>query len=444
MTNWSALSSGNLVCSRTSLANKAKFEELRQMGYALCENLPLETKDGQRLIVEFVTTVYQAGDRNVVQCNVRDTTRRRKAEVAASRLAAIVESSNDAIVGKDLDGIITDWNKGAERIFGFTSDEMVGTSVLRLIPVDRQHEEGEIMAKIKRGETLKPFETLRQTKDGRSIHMSVAVSPIKESTGRVVGYSKVARDISESKAVEERIRQLNLGLEQRVAERTTQLQSANQELHVANEELDAFNFSVSHDLRAPLRRVLGFIDLLQADAGPLLSEESLRYLKTISKVSKQMDGLIEDLLAFSHLGKSEIKKREVDLDRLVEEAKSDFQADTRERHIDWQIHALGGVLADRSLLRLVFVNLISNALKFTRARLGAKIEIGCAPSNPGEKVIFIRDNGAGFDPRHAGKLFGVFSRLHSSEEFEGTGIGLANVRTHRSSARRSNMGGRCG
>ena len=137
--------------------------------------------------------------------------------------------------------------------------------------------------------------------------------------------------------------------------------------------------------------------------------------------------MIDDLLAFSRIGQSEMQKTEVNLDELVRETLGDFQAETKERNIVWKIHPLPAVRADRALLRLVLVNLISNAVKFTGARAEAKIEIGCAPAGNGETVIFIRDNGAGFDPQYAGKLFGVFQRLHSQDEFEGTGIGLANV-----------------
>ena len=212
----------------------------------------------------------------------------------------------------------------------------------------------------------------------------------------------------------------------------------NVSLEAANKELEAFSYSVSHDLRAPLRHVMGFLELLQNDAGPSLSEDNLRHLTTISRATKRMGNLIDDLLAFSRLGQSELRKAEINLDQLVQEALSDLQADTKERNIVWEIHPLPLVQADRALLRLVLVNLISNALKFTGLRPGeayapegtraeAKIEIGCTPNGADETVIFIRDNGVGFDPQYAGRLFGVFQRLHRSEEFEGTGIGLANV-----------------
>ena len=228
------------------------------------------------------------------------------------------------------------------------------------------------------------------------------------------------RDAARHKRMEAQISVLNAELEKRVVERTAQLQSA-------NNELQAFSYSVSHDLRAPLRHVIGFVEILKEDAGSSLSAKNFDSLTTISKAAQRMGHLIDDLLAFSRLGHSQIRKIRVDLTQLVRDVLGDFQDETKERNIAWDIHPLQDVWADRALLRMALVNLISNAVKFTGARAQAKIEISCAPASDDEVVVFIRDNGAGFDPRCAGKLFGVFQRLHSDDQFEGTGIGLANV-----------------
>ncbi len=203
-------------------------------------------------------------------------------------------------------------------------------------------------------------------------------------------------------------------------ERTTQLEAA-------NKELESFSYSVSHDLRAPLRHVTGFALLLQKQGAPILDEKTLHYLDTISESAKQMGILIDDLLAFSRIGRSELKKSRINMGYLVQGILKDFEEETRDRDIGWKVGELPEVSCDGAMLRLVFVNLISNALKFTRPRSKAEIEIGCF-SEKEEFVFFVRDNGVGFDPKYQDKLFGVFQRLHHQDEFEGTGIGLANVR----------------
>ena len=411
---------GELSPFKDVVSNQTMLERLQKNGYVRYENLPLETRDGRHIAVEFVSNVYLAGDQQVIQCNIRDITERKLAEAAVARLAAIVESSSDAIIGYDLDSIITSWNRGAETIFGYTAAEMGGTSIGRLTPTERQAEERDILAHVNRGESVDQLDTQRRCKDGRVIDVSITVSPIKDVVGEVIGVSKVAHDITERRSAEEKSRRLNLELEQRVAERTAQLQ-------VANQELEAFSYSVSHDLRAPLRHVIGFVALLQKEAGPTLSAKSLRHLGTIAGSADRMGLLIDDLLTFARIGRAELKQAKVALDQLVADTVKDFHAETKERRIEWVIHPLPTVRADRALLRMVFVNLIANAVKFTGQRPTARIEIGAAPGGPGETVIFVRDNGAGFDPAYAGKLFGVFQRLHSQTEFEGTGIGLANV-----------------
>ena len=200
---------GELSPFRNIESKMAILEPLKRDGYVRYENLPLETRDGRQIAVEFVSNVYQAGDKKVIQCNIRDITERRWMETALIHFRSIVECSDDAIMGKDMDGIITSWNKGAEKIFGYTADEIVGTSIMRLIPGDRRDEESKILEKIYRGEGLENLETLRQTKDGKLIDVSVTVCPIKDMNGRVIGVSKVAHDITVRKEQEREIERLS-------------------------------------------------------------------------------------------------------------------------------------------------------------------------------------------------------------------------------------------
>jgi signal transduction histidine kinase len=220
---------------------------------------------------------------------------------------------------------------------------------------------------------------------------------------------------------EEKIRSLNAGLERRVAERTKEMEDANR-------ELESFSYSVSHDLRAPLRHVLGYVDLLKRAADGHLPEKAARYLSTIGDAAEEMSELIDDLLAFSRMGRAEMKSDTVILDNLVEQAIRILEMETRGRRIEWKIAPLPNVTGDTAMLRIVLANLISNAVKYTSTRDPACIEIGCSGTQNGRAEIFVRDNGVGFDMQYAHKLFGVFQRLHRQEEFEGTGIGLATVR----------------
>ena len=207
-----------------------------------------------------------------------------------------------------------------------------------------------------------------------------------------------------------------------------ELQSRGELLQAANKELEAFSYSVSHDLRAPLRHIDGYAALLSKAAGEALNDKARRYLQTISDSAKQMGQLIDDLLVFSRMGRQDMLRTTINLDQLVKTVLHDLRLDLQGRTISWTMHPLPNVSGDPAMLRQVFVNLISNALKFTATKAETKIEIGAISRNSGEAEVFVRDNGVGFDMQYVNKLFGVFQRLHRNDEFEGTGIGLANVR----------------
>ena len=213
----------------------------------------------------------------------------------------------------------------------------------------------------------------------------------------------------------------------KVKERTAELRKINDDLQSVNQELEAFAYSVSHDLRAPLRHIAGFTELLIKDAEPVLDDKSRRHITKILQSANRMGSLVDDLLAFSRVGRVETQKTTINLEQLVRSVVAEIAPDTQGRRIVWRIGALPICYGDPSLLQLVFSNLVSNAVKFTRTRPQAEIEIDSLNHRPNEVVVFVRDNGVGFDMNYKDKLFGVFQRLHSQEAFEGTGIGLATV-----------------
>lgn len=339
------------------------------------------------------------------------------------RVRLVLDTALDAVITIDEQGAVTSWNKEAEKLFGWTREEILGKTLAdTIIPtrLRKAHEHGlKHFLATREGAVLnRRIEVCGLRRDGREFPIELAITPIQ--FGERFVFSAFVRDITERKKAEEEIRTLNATLEQRVVERTKQLEAANR-------ELEAFSYSVSHDLRTPLRHVDYFVDLLKKDTASTLSENGQRCITTISSKAKHMGTLIDALLEFSRMSRVELCRNRENMNELVAEVIREMGRDTQNRNIQWKIESLPEAWADRATLKQVWENLISNAVKYTRGRERAEVEIRCRKNETGELEFSVRDNGAGFNMNNAERLFGVFQRLHTSKEFEGTGIGLANV-----------------
>ncbi len=437
----------------------------------------------------------------------------------ANLLAAIVESSEDAIIGETLDGSISSWNKGAKKMFGYGSEEVIGQPVLMIIPKERADELSQLTVKIKEGKSVPHYETVRVGKDGSLMDVSVSLSPIHDSQQKLVGAAAIYRSITERKQASQYARSLieasqdplvtispegkitdvneatikvtgvtrelligtdfseyftepqkaHDGYEQAfklgfvtdypltikskegkltdvlynasvykddkgnvlgvfaAARDYTSAKKATEGAAVATKEMESFSYSVSHDLRAPLRAIDGFTQILMEQYGEKLDDEGKRITSIIRASTVQMGKLIDDLLSFARLGRQEVKKDRVIMSTLADETYKEVRKASPERAIAFSMDPLPDVRADADMIRQVWTNLFTNAIKFTGKKESAKIEVG-STSDGNSVTYFVKDNGAGFDMQYIDKLFGVFQRLHSAEEFEGTGVGLANIK----------------
>ncbi|HVB38719.1 MAG TPA: PAS domain S-box protein [Vicinamibacterales bacterium] len=376
------------------------------------------SRDGTYRLLRW-TAVHHAA-RGLIYGVVRDVTERRRAEQALreseARLHAILDNSPAAIYLKDPDGRFLLVNRTLEQLFGRTNAELQGLTDAALhTPDEAARIRADDLAVLGARRAVEAEERVC-VGGGERVYMSIKF-PIDDGTGAPQALCGISIDITDRTHAEAAVRQLNAALEQRMAE-----------LSAANQELEAFSYSVSHDLRAPLRHVAGFAALLERTSAGRLDEQGQRYVRTIAEAAARMGALIDDLLVFSRMGRLELRRTVVPVREVVDEVIAEIRSDCTGRAVDWIIQPLPAVYADRAMLRQALMNLVANAVKYTATRPLATIEIGARPDGPGTAALYVRDNGVGFDMQYADKLFGVFQRLHAADQFEGTGIGLANVR----------------
>jgi len=323
-------------------------------------------------------------------------------------LEAVARASDDAMIGMSLDGIVNRWNQGATQMYGYAADEMIGRNAEILCRREDLSRWYELLEKLRQGESVTVGDCRRLSRDGEILIVSATASPITDENGDVAGVSLVEHDVSERKEIEQGLRRYS------------------RELEEANRDLETFSYSVSHDLRAPLRAIDGFSRIVLEDYAEALDEDGKQLLQGIHGNAVKMAQLIDDLLAFSRIGRQEMETAPVDMGKLAAEVVQESLHDT-DGISAIKIGELPPAQGDRSMLRVVLFNLITNALKYSSTQEHPRVDIGGESHSPGRVVYFVRDNGVGFDMRDAHRLFRVFQRLHDGREFQGTGLGLAIV-----------------
>jgi PAS domain S-box-containing protein len=364
---------------------------------------------------------------------VRDISEQKRSSELRGLFAAIVNSSDDAIISKDLESIITSWNSGAERMFGYTASEAIGRPIWMLFPPDRIFEETDILAKIKRGERVDHFETQRMRKDGSLIDLSVTISPVKDAQGRVVGASKIARDIGEQRMgkraiemarreLEHANRQLRLvavDLETRVREKTAELEANRQ-------DWESFAYSISHDLRSQVRTVFNFTKLLHEQLQGKIGVEEQDYLHRLTRAAARISSMIDGVLAFTRVTRAQMQLQEVNLDTVVLDiidASAELQPPAQVR----VERPLGSVCANAAGLHQCLANLLSNAVKYVRPDKTPEVVV--RSETRGEFLrLWVEDSGIGIPEEEQAHLFQMFQRMNNARGYEGTGLGLAIVR----------------
>ena len=353
-------------------------------------------------IVLFVLTWY-----NTILLNRRDIAKRitelelKKSVEQNAYLASLLANTNDAVFSMDNCFVIKSWNRAAENLYGYSAEEAIGKQSMELIKTKINDNERALIRESLQKLGTQKLEVVNYNKDGEVLDLLISTTITKGPEGETLGFISICHDISEQKKLEEQLRKTNT-------------------------ELEAFTYSVSHDLRAPLRGIIGFTTILEEEYSSKLDAEAIRITGIIKSNALKMGNLIDDLLNFSRLGKHEIIQGPTDMGELLKQVIADQEQKNNKHPVTWQVHPLPRVEADINIMKQVWINLIDNAVKYSRNNEQPVIEIGAMEKNK-EIIFFIKDNGVGFDQQYKDKLFKVFQRLHSANEFEGTGVGLALV-----------------
>lgn len=387
--------------------------------------------DGRDILCEVRLSRLPSADQTLLRASFIDISERKRAEDALrkseARLKLQFERMPIACIMWSHDFRVESWNPAAETIFGFTASEAMGKRKYELIvPKDTQPHVDAIWSRLLQGDATAHSVNKNNTKDGRTIICDWHNTPLIETDGHVVGVLSMAQDVTELKHAEEELRKQHQHLEELVATRTAELTTANSSLEAANRELESFSYSVSHDLRSPLRAIEGFSHILLEDYSGKLDAEGQRLLNVVCDNTNKMARLIDDILAFSRTGRSEMMSAPIDMDGVVRAVIEELAPAYAGRELTFDVKPLAPAQGDTAMIRRVWTNLIDNAVKYTAPRADAVIEAG-STIGQNEIIYYVKDNGAGFDMQYANKLFGVFQRLHGSE-FAGTGIGLAIVK----------------
>ncbi|MFA5803476.1 MAG: PAS domain S-box protein [Melioribacteraceae bacterium] len=402
------------------IANKDKFLELQQKGYVRYDNLALETSIGEQFYVEFVSNVYLVDKKNVIQCNIRDITERKRAEEALieseKRYHALFEGAAEGILVADVGAKELKYaNPAICKMFGYSEEEIIHLEVFDIHPKDSLPMVLNEFEAISRSEKMVACNIPCLRKDGSVFYADISAKPVV--INRKLMNIGLFNDITERKRAEEEIKKLNEELEQRVINRTAQLEAA-------NKELESFSYSVSHDLRTPLRGIDGFSNILLEDYSKKLDKEGQRLLNVIREQTKKMGHLIDDLLAFSRVGQRDLAKSDIDMKTLANSIYHEVTSEDEKKKILFSVSNLPLAIGDAAMVRQLWANVLSNAVKFSSKKEKPVIEISSKVEN-GKTVYSIKDNGVGFNMKYYDKLFGVFQRLHSETEYKGTGVGLA-------------------